>query len=125
MLRIFAGKESPDQGEVSLRKGIRTAFLDQDPDFGESVTVMDALFSGDDPKLSVVRRFRQLLLPAASDWILRRPPLRGDDDLPAQSARAASSSPSDDPTEIFFFRSTTSIRRRPGENNEKLVEMSF
>ncbi|MEM0999487.1 MAG: ABC-F family ATP-binding cassette domain-containing protein [Bacteroidota bacterium] len=67
LLRIFAGKDQPDAGEVSLRNGLRTAFLDQEPDFGAATTVMDALFSGDDPKLSVVRRFRQLSTDPQAD----------------------------------------------------------
>jgi ATP-binding cassette subfamily F protein uup len=60
LLRIFAGKDTADSGEVSLRNGIRTAFLNQEPEFGDSKTVMDAIFSGDDPRLAVIRRFREL-----------------------------------------------------------------
>lgn len=60
LLRIFAGKDSADSGEVSLRNGIRTAFLNQEPEFGDAKTVMDAIFTGDDPRLTVIRRFREL-----------------------------------------------------------------
>jgi ATP-binding cassette subfamily F protein uup len=60
LLRILAGKDTGDSGEVSLRNGIRTAFLDQEPDFADAQTVMDAIFTGDDPRLAVIRQFRKL-----------------------------------------------------------------
>jgi ATP-binding cassette subfamily F protein uup len=60
LLRILAGKETPDSGEVSLRNGIRSAFLDQNPEFGTATTAFEAVFSGDDPRLSVVRRYEEL-----------------------------------------------------------------
>jgi ABC transport system ATP-binding/permease protein len=60
LLRILAGKESADSGDVSLRNGIRSAFLDQNPEFGTATTAFEAVFSGDDPRLSVVRRYEEL-----------------------------------------------------------------
>ena len=60
LLRILAGKDKPDTGEVSFRKGIRTAFLDQNPDFGLAKTVFQAVFTGDDPKLTVIREYERL-----------------------------------------------------------------
>lgn len=60
LLRILAGKETPDTGEVSLRNGIRSAFLDQNPEFGTATTAFEAVFSGDDPRLSVVRQYEEL-----------------------------------------------------------------
>lgn len=60
LLRILAGKESTDSGNVSVRNGIRTAFLDQNPSFGDAQTAFEAVFSGDDPRLAVVRDYEQL-----------------------------------------------------------------
>lgn len=60
LLRILAGKENPDDGGVSLRKGIRTEFLDQEPVFDPEMDVRTALFTGEDPVLKVVARYETL-----------------------------------------------------------------
>ena len=41
LLNIIAGKESPDSGNIVFRNGLRTGILEQNPDFGNAVTVMD------------------------------------------------------------------------------------
>lgn len=60
LLRILGGVDQPDSGSVSLRKGIRLEFLQQAPQFPGAQTVLDAVFSGDDPVLSAVREYRKL-----------------------------------------------------------------
>ncbi|MEM7039449.1 MAG: ATP-binding cassette domain-containing protein, partial [Bacteroidota bacterium] len=67
LMRVLAGKDVPDSGEVSLRKGIRTVFLDQSPEFGDAATVMDAVFTGDDPRLQVIRNYEILSKKADVD----------------------------------------------------------
>ncbi len=57
LLRVLAGQEAPDTGEVSTRNGIKTVYLSQNPDFGTAVTVMDALFTGDDPVIQAIRDY--------------------------------------------------------------------
>ncbi len=39
LLSILAGRETPDSGEVAPRKGLRLAFVEQDPEFDSSLTV--------------------------------------------------------------------------------------
>jgi len=60
LLRILAGQEKADQGVVSLRRGIRIEFLDQNPDFPGAHTVMDGVFSGDDPVLKTIRSYQDI-----------------------------------------------------------------
>lgn len=60
LLRILAGIDQADKGQVSIRNGIRVEFLVQAPDFDEADTVMDAVFSGDDPILSTVRAYQAI-----------------------------------------------------------------
>lgn len=67
LLRILAGLDEPDKGTVSLRKGIRSEFLEQSPTFPGAETVFDAVFSGDDPVLQTVREYRQLAAGEVSD----------------------------------------------------------
>ena len=67
LLHILAGLDRPDQGEVSLRKGLRVGFLSQLPAFSGSATVLDAVFEGDDPILQVIRRYEALATAASAD----------------------------------------------------------
>ncbi len=47
MLEILAGKESPDGGSLSIKRGLRIAYLQQSPDLNESNKIIDELFSTD------------------------------------------------------------------------------
>lgn len=47
LLRILAGKESPDSGKVTFRSDIRTVMLEQEPEFPQGATVATAV--DDDP----------------------------------------------------------------------------
>lgn len=57
LLRVLTGKDSPDKGKVTLRKGISMAFLDQDPRFDDSKTVIEELFSTETPVSQAVREY--------------------------------------------------------------------
>lgn len=43
LLKIMAGLESPDSGELVLRKGVRVAYVAQREDFGADATVFDVV----------------------------------------------------------------------------------
>jgi ABC transport system ATP-binding/permease protein len=55
LLRIIAGKDSPDSGSVVFRKDIRVGYLDQNPEINAEDTVLDYVLKGDLPILKVVR----------------------------------------------------------------------
>lgn len=61
LLSIIAGAESADSGTVVFRKGIRVAYLPQDPVFAEDATVISAALDNDDPVAAVVRRYSEAL----------------------------------------------------------------
>lgn len=46
LLRILAGMERPDDGEVQRQQGLHTAFVAQEPVLAEDATVFDAVRSG-------------------------------------------------------------------------------
>jgi ATP-binding cassette subfamily F protein uup len=46
LLRILAGQERPDDGEVQRQQGLHTAFVAQEPVLAEDATVFDAVQSG-------------------------------------------------------------------------------
>ena len=60
LFRILSGMEAPDKGTVSIRKGITVEFLDQDPKFPGAETVMDAVFTGDNPVMRTVREYQAI-----------------------------------------------------------------
>ncbi len=45
LLKILGGMDIPDAGDVILRKSIRVAFLEQEPDFNEDQTVIENVFN--------------------------------------------------------------------------------
>lgn len=49
LLNILAGKETPDQGNVTFRKSIRVEFLAQDPDLDPEATVIAAALAAENP----------------------------------------------------------------------------
>ncbi len=61
LLRILSGKLLPVEGKVVKEKGLRTGYLEQDPDFGTQETVGDFIFSLDNKQQQVIRRYEQLL----------------------------------------------------------------
>jgi ABC transport system ATP-binding/permease protein len=46
LFRIVAGVEGADAGDLALRRGIRTGYLAQDPEFGAGQTIRDAVSEG-------------------------------------------------------------------------------
>jgi len=61
ILRILAGKDSPDEGKVALRKGIRLGFLEQDPVMDTDVTVSEYVKSVGSDVLGVIREYKEAL----------------------------------------------------------------
>ena len=67
LLRIIAGKESADSGEVVFRKGLRVGFLEQTPVFGADDTALDACMSGDGEIPRVIAEYERALLDGNTD----------------------------------------------------------
>ncbi len=61
ILRIIAGKDSPDEGKVAIRNGIRVGFLDQDPVIDADISVSDYVKSAGSEVLSVIREYKEAL----------------------------------------------------------------
>ncbi|MFN8357731.1 MAG: ABC-F family ATP-binding cassette domain-containing protein [Spirosomataceae bacterium] len=62
MLDVLAGIHLPDDGLVSVRKGVRVGYLPQNPVFDETLTVVDTLFSGESPVLKAIKAYEKALL---------------------------------------------------------------
>ena len=66
LMKILAGLDTPDRGQVTYRKGIRVAFLPQEPKLPEEATVSQVVFAGDLPALQLVRAYEELTQQIAS-----------------------------------------------------------
>ena len=67
LMKIIAGLEPPDKGEVSFRKGVRVSMVPQNPDFDEDDNIVQAVFAEDIEELNVVRDYEIALHKATID----------------------------------------------------------
>ena len=75
LLKIAAGVEQADSGKVSFRKGLKVAYLPQEPILPLHATVAEVVFDADVPELQLVRRYEELSLlstidPTATDALI-------------------------------------------------------
>ncbi|MCK9481828.1 MAG: ABC-F family ATP-binding cassette domain-containing protein [Bacteroidia bacterium] len=61
LMRILAGLEPPDNGQVIVRNGIRVALLEQEPHFDPGSTVIESVFEGDSPIARAVSKYQECL----------------------------------------------------------------
>ena len=61
ILNILAGKDTPDEGQVVIRNGLRLAFLDQEPELDNKLTVEETIFTSDIPILKVIEAYEKAL----------------------------------------------------------------
>ena len=64
LLKVIAGIEPPEgeNQKVWLYKNIEVGYLVQDPDFEGAMTVLDAVFSSDNPMMSALRDYEEALI---------------------------------------------------------------
>ena len=61
LLKILALIEEPDNGTVRVRKGIRMAYLSQEPQFDESLSIQELIDESSTQLLSIIRRYELAL----------------------------------------------------------------
>ena len=61
LLNIVAGLDAPDSGNVSYRKGLKVAYLPQEPNLDPKLTVEQAIFSADNPILKIIEAYEKAL----------------------------------------------------------------
>lgn len=67
LLKIVAGIDEPDAGEVTMPKDYKIAYASQSPILDESLTVLDQVFAGESAILRVVKEYEQALLALEED----------------------------------------------------------
>ena len=69
LMNILSGTIPPDTGSVSVRKGITIGYLSQNPDFDESLTVMDTLFVGSTPVQQAIKNYELAIETGDNDLL--------------------------------------------------------
>jgi len=57
LLRILSGKETPDSGTVFIHKDITVVLLDQEPVFQEELTVLENIFTSNNPTIRLIKAY--------------------------------------------------------------------
>ncbi|GIP43360.1 multidrug ABC transporter ATP-binding protein [Paenibacillus sp. J45TS6] len=60
-LRVIAGKEQADEGNVAIGNHVRIEMLDQNPDYDPDITVLQQVFQGDSPEMQTVRSYMEIM----------------------------------------------------------------
>jgi ATP-binding cassette subfamily F protein uup len=61
ILKILTGQDSPDSGQVVMRKGIRMEFLSQEPNLQDELTIEESIFASDNDILKVIEQYEKAL----------------------------------------------------------------
>jgi len=69
LLKICAGKDTPDSGNVVYKNDLHTAYLEQEPTLDESATVIENVFSSNDQIANAIRTYEKVLLNDNKDLL--------------------------------------------------------
>lgn len=61
LLKVIAGVEEPDSGNIIRVNGIQTGYLPQTPVFNEDETVLSHIFTGDSPVMKLISEYEAAL----------------------------------------------------------------
>ncbi|MCM3127231.1 ABC-F family ATP-binding cassette domain-containing protein [Paenibacillus provencensis] len=75
-LRVIAGLEQPDEGNIAIGNQVRVQMLAQNPEFDPDMTVLQQVFQGDTPQMRAVRNYMEtmelLALKPSDEALLER-----------------------------------------------------
>lgn len=61
LLKILTGKDGSNGGEVVFHKDVQVGFLDQNPDFGNAQTIIEAVLNSSNPVIQAIKTYEQAL----------------------------------------------------------------
>lgn len=61
IMNMLTGKDEPDSGQVVVRKDIKMAFLAQDNNLQDELTIEESIFASDNDTLKVIERYEKAL----------------------------------------------------------------
>ena len=68
LLKILAGKETPDSGKVMIRNGIKVAMLEQEPELDDSMTINQFIAHGENEMVKVVQQYEKAVAAQAENY---------------------------------------------------------
>lgn len=60
-LKIIAGLDTADEGQISIGNDVRVQFLAQNPPYEPGNTVLQQVFAGEDPELATMREYMEVM----------------------------------------------------------------
>ncbi|NOU80880.1 ATP-binding cassette domain-containing protein [Paenibacillus sp. LMG 31459] len=60
-LKIIAGLDTPDAGQIAIGNDVRVQYLAQNPPYEPGNTVLQQVFAGDDPELATMREYMEIM----------------------------------------------------------------
>ncbi|HNW97419.1 MAG TPA: ABC-F family ATP-binding cassette domain-containing protein [Bacteroidales bacterium] len=69
MLKIIAGLESKDTGSIVFRNDISFTYLDQNPEFNESLSVLEGVFASSKSIINIIKNYEAALVSGDSKMI--------------------------------------------------------
>lgn len=72
LLKILAGIEPSDAGEIIKPKSYNIEYLAQNPEFGENGTILDEIFYGDTPLIRLLKKYEEALIALQHDSLNER-----------------------------------------------------
>lgn len=61
LLNIIAGKEGYDSGNISFRRDLRVGYLEQDPQYPENLTVLEACFHHGNSTVELIKEYERCM----------------------------------------------------------------
>jgi len=68
LLKILAGEETPDVGEVMIRNGIRISLLEQEPVLDDALTINEFITHGDNEMVRIAREYEKAVDAQAENY---------------------------------------------------------
>ena len=62
LLDILSGIEIPDEGSLSVKRGLKISYLRQTPELNEKNRIIDELFSTDSKLVNIIRQYEECLI---------------------------------------------------------------
>lgn len=69
LMKILASLDTPDSGNVVFRNGIRVAYLSQNENWEDHITVEEILYGSDHPDLKAIKKYEEALKSGSDDEI--------------------------------------------------------
>jgi len=61
LLKMITGEDTPDAGQIIMRKDIKMAFLSQEPSLQPELTIEESIFASDNDTLKIIEQYEKAL----------------------------------------------------------------